>query len=126
MSRALNAVFILCKAEVMKAVLIFITTNLICTSLFSQDIVIFKNGDELEADRHGVMLATLTGYDPMGLSRFLARLEAPDQAKGINRISRTHPAINDRLQHLDKLLQTQGLSELQRPTFETRFRRHVD
>ena len=49
MSRALNAVFILCKAEVMKAVLIFITTNLICTSLFSQDIVIFKNGDELEA-----------------------------------------------------------------------------
>jgi predicted Zn-dependent protease len=59
-------------------------------------------GDELEADRNGVALATRAGFDPYGLVAVLSQLRtvAPDNAMFTLQMS-THPAAQVRLDHLE-------------------------
>ncbi len=61
--------------------------------------------DEFEADRMGVVIATRGGYDPYGLPAVLQTLQGinPSDA-GLALMFKTHPALNDRLQLLDKLM----------------------
>lgn len=74
--------------------------------------ILFKRGyaqaDELEADRLGLILATLAGYDPKAFLTFLERAERFEPTQG--------SASGDHLQHaqridvLQALLTTQGMS----------------
>jgi beta-barrel assembly-enhancing protease len=59
-------------------------------------------GDELEADRHGVVLATRAGFDPYGLVAVLSQLRtaAPDNPMFSLQMS-THPAAQVRLDQLE-------------------------
>jgi len=59
-------------------------------------------GDELEADRHGVALATRAGFDPYGLVAVLSQLRtaAPDNPIFTLQMS-THPAAQVRLDQLE-------------------------
>ena len=58
---------------------------------------------ELEADKHGVLLASKVGYDPKGLPRALqAQHESSDAAKNASFTAR-HPAFADRMKALSSL-----------------------
>jgi predicted Zn-dependent protease len=55
-----------------------------------------SRGDELEADAYGVEVAAGAGYDPNGLTRFLAALPNAE-AERRSLLAKTHPDIDDRL-----------------------------
>ncbi len=59
--------------------------------------------DEFEADRMGVVIATRAGYDPYGLPAVLQTLQGlnPQDSK-LSLMFKTHPALSDRLDRLDR------------------------
>lgn len=62
---------------------------------------------EYEADLVGMEFATLAGYDPGGLPRFLRTL-APRSANAPGSwLGSTHPSIENRLERVDQFLQTE-------------------
>ncbi len=61
--------------------------------------------DEFEADRMGVVIAARGGYDPYGLPAVLQTLQGINpQDSGLALMFKTHPALADRLDLLDKLM----------------------
>lgn len=61
--------------------------------------------DEFEADRMGVVIAARGGYDPYGLPAVLQTLQGVSpQDSGLALMFKTHPALNVRLDFLDKLM----------------------
>lgn len=58
----------------------------------------YSRDKEYEADRLGAEFAARAGFDPGGMRRFLARLEASGGAGG--GLLKTHPAARDRLARL--------------------------
>ncbi|HET7175271.1 MAG TPA: M48 family metalloprotease [Gammaproteobacteria bacterium] len=66
------------------------TRNLYSTGL--------DKGDELDADRAGVVLAARAGYDPYGLLAVLQTLEGVDPKSGrVQLLLATHPSPEDRI-----------------------------
>jgi len=64
-------------------------------------------GDELEADRLGVVIAARGGYDAYGLPAVLQTLQAMNaQDSGLALMFKTHPAPAERLDALDKMQPT--------------------
>lgn len=62
-------------------------------------------GDELEADRMGVVIAARAGYDPYGLPVVLQMLDGMNPQDGaLAMMFKTHPAPRQRLQLLDALM----------------------
>lgn len=62
-------------------------------------------GDEFEADRMGVVIATRAGYDPYGLPAVLQTLQGLNaQDSSLALLFKTHPALPERLSLLDKLM----------------------
>lgn len=79
------------------------------TKLISAGTEVYARGldknDEFEADRMGVVIAARAGYDPYGLPAVLQTLQGIDpHDSGLALLFKTHPALNDRLQLLDKLM----------------------
>lgn len=79
------------------------------TKLVSAGTEIYTRGldksDEFEADRMGVVIAARGGYDPYGLPAVLQTLQGINpQDGGLALMFKTHPALNDRLDLLDKLM----------------------
>ncbi|HUQ24171.1 MAG TPA: M48 family metalloprotease [Burkholderiales bacterium] len=63
-------------------------------------------GDELEADRIGVVIAARAGYDSYGLPAVLQTLQAMNaQDSGLALMFKTHPAPAERLAALDETMQ---------------------
>ena len=61
--------------------------------------------DEFEADRMGVVIAARGGYDPYGLPAILQTLQVINpQDSSVALMFKTHPALADRLDLLDKLM----------------------
>jgi predicted Zn-dependent protease len=61
--------------------------------------------DEFEADRMGIVIAARAGYDPYGLPAVLQTLQSINpQDSGLALMFKTHPALNDRLSLLDRLM----------------------
>lgn len=80
-------------------------------------------GDEYEADRMGVVLATRAGYDPYGLPAVLQALEslaADDSTAAL--LFQTHPAPGARLEKLEEALGEQLDAYAERPQLADRFR----
>lgn len=62
-------------------------------------------GDEFEADRMGVVIAARGGYDPYGLPAVLQTLHSLNTKDStLALMFKTHPALDDRLGLLDKLM----------------------
>jgi predicted Zn-dependent protease len=79
------------------------------TKLVSAGTEIYARGldknDEFEADRMGVVIAARSGYDPYGLPAVLQTLqEISPQDSSVALMFKTHPALADRLDLLDKLM----------------------
>jgi predicted Zn-dependent protease len=69
------------------------------TEMYSRGL---DKGDELEADRLGVVIAARGGYDPYGLPAVLQTLQAVNPAdSAVALMFKTHPAPGERLAALD-------------------------
>ena len=78
--------------------------------------------DEFEADRMGVVIAARAGYDPYGLPAVLQTLQSlnPSDSR-LALMFKTHPAVSDRLDLLDKEMSGQFANLENQPDLAPRF-----
>ena len=80
------------------------TRNLYSTGL--------DKGDELDADRAGVVLAARAGYDPYGLLAVLQTLETVDpKSSKMQLLMATHPSPGDRIAALGSAMQAGNMDK---------------
>ena len=83
----------------------------------------YKVADEIEADRVGILLASVTGYDPLALKEFLSSVrsfEVEDKTyKG------DHPVFEVRMREIDKTLEEHGLKNVKKAKVRDRFYENV-
>jgi predicted Zn-dependent protease len=73
------------------------------TEMYSRGL---DKGDELEADRLGVVIAARGGYDPYGLPAVLQTLQSANPSdSAVALMFKTHPAPGERLQALEPRMQ---------------------
>jgi predicted Zn-dependent protease len=78
--------------------------------------------DEFEADRMGVVIATRAGYDPYGLPAVLQTLQGMNaQDSSLALLFKTHPALGERLNLLDRLMTGQFEEFGKQPDHASRF-----
>jgi beta-barrel assembly-enhancing protease len=63
---------------------------------------------EMEADQVGTMYALAAGYHPLALHHFLKRTHSP-QSDSHEKLSKTHPPIQARLEKLENFYQENGI-----------------
>lgn len=80
----------------------------------------YSRNDEANADQHGLVLLTATGYDPSALSRYLIKLEESRPAE-LEIYNRTHPPFDERLAALNLVISETGLDQVEGPTLKERF-----
>jgi predicted Zn-dependent protease len=81
----------------------------------------FDRGDEEDADAEGVRLANKVGYNPDGLSKFLAKLaERNKGATTRNALFASHPETEARIGRLSKQIKSERLASA--ASVETRYR----
>lgn len=69
----------------------------------------YKKDDELQADRSAVSISTLSGYDPAGLSRYLARIK-PLKEKVPAPATDDHPSFDLRISGINDEIKKDGIS----------------
>ena len=78
--------------------------------------------DEFEADRMGVVIAARAGYDPYGLPAVLQTLQSLNPSDShLALMFKTHPAVGDRLDLLDKEMSGQFANLDNQPDLAQRF-----
>ena len=78
--------------------------------------------DEFEADRMAVAIATRGGYDPYGLPAVLQTLQGMNaQDSSLALLFKTHPALNERLSLLDRLMSEEFDDFENQPDLAARF-----
>ncbi|MFM7275346.1 MAG: M48 family metalloprotease, partial [Gammaproteobacteria bacterium] len=83
-------------------------------------------GDELDADRGGLLLAAKAGYDPYGLPLVLQKLEARGaEDPSVASFVRTHPSFSERLGKLDKQIGKLDARFFPGRTMESRYRKNA-
>jgi len=83
--------------------------------------------DEFEADRMGVVIAARGGYDPYGLPAVLQTLQGLNkQDSSLALMFKTHPALEDRLSLLDRLMSGRFDSFESQPDLAARFKTVMD
>jgi len=83
-------------------------------------------GDELEADRYGVVIAARAGYDAYGLPAVLQTLQAMNaQDSALALMFKTHPAPGERLAALDETMQKTLDAYASQPQLADRFLQQV-
>ena len=85
----------------------------------------FKHKDELDADTVATLLLTQTGYDPTALLRYLQRIKKFTELNA-NKKTTTHPATDERLKEIQALLDTEGLTNIELPRGQKRFKTYVN
>lgn len=84
----------------------------------------FGRGEELEADRVGVTLASKLGYAPTALGTFLTRLTERNNASTEKRgLFASHPAMKERLTKLDEIIARDKLSGT--AMLDDRYKKHI-
>jgi predicted Zn-dependent protease len=77
--------------------------------------ILFSKGlnheDEFNADQQGLLLATLSGYDPSQYINFLSRIRHNIE-KNKGELSQTHPAFKERIDRLKSMIGDEGLLAL--------------
>jgi predicted Zn-dependent protease len=69
----------------------------------------YKKEDELQADKTGVSISTLTGYDPSGLARYLNRIK-PIKEKIPPPSDSTHPSFDARTELINEAIKKNGIN----------------
>ena len=67
----------------------------------------FSKPQEFEADQESVKYTAAAGYDPNGLTRFLQRIRAKQNAGGANLFA-THPGLDDRITKVTNQISAAG------------------
>lgn len=89
------------------------------TEMYSRGL---DKGDELEADRLGVVIAARGGYDAYGLPAVLQTLQAMNASdSALALMFKTHPAPGERLDQLAKRMQPTLDAYADQPQLQTRF-----
>ena len=84
----------------------------------------FGRGEELEADREGVAIASKAGYAPAGLSGFLQTLTARNSGSQERQgLFASHPEMKERLEKIAKTIKDEELAAT--ATVQPRFAKHV-
>lgn len=76
--------------------------------------------EEYDADMQGLYLTAFAGYDPTAYPRFLERISAVVESRR-RELGNTHPPFSERINRLEKIIETEGLSELGNYKNEKRF-----
>ncbi len=69
----------------------------------------YKKEDEMQADKTGVTISALTGYDPTGLARYLSRIK-PVKEKTPPPSDSTHPTFDARISQINDVVTTEGIN----------------
>lgn len=79
----------------------------------------YKIADEIEADRVGILLASVAGYKPSALKQFL------NTTKGFEKEDKTykgeHPILEVRMREINKTLEANGLQDVKKAKVRERF-----
>jgi predicted Zn-dependent protease len=79
----------------------------------------YKVEDEIEADRVGILLATVAGYDPVALAHFLNNAKTFE--RGDKAYKGDHPIHEVRTREIFKTLETNGLNHVKKAKVRERF-----
>lgn len=86
-----------------------------------------SRGDELDADRKGMVIAARAGYDPWALVVVLQRIQSlKADNSALTTFFRTHPNTGERIEAMEPILADSALAEMQGATLAERFHQHVD
>jgi predicted Zn-dependent protease len=69
----------------------------------------YKKEDELQADKTGVSISALSGYDPTGLARYLNRIK-PVKEKIPPPSDSTHPTFDSRTAQINEAISKDGIT----------------
>lgn len=69
----------------------------------------YKKADEMQADRSAVTISALTGYDPSGLSRYLAKIK-PLKSKTPVPANDDHPTFDARILQISEGIAKDGIN----------------
>lgn len=69
----------------------------------------YKKEDELQADKTGVIISALSGYDPTGLARYLSRIK-PIKEKTPPPENSTHPSFDSRVIEINEVITKDGFN----------------
>ena len=69
----------------------------------------YKKEDELQADKTGVIISALSGYDPTGLARYLSRIK-PIKEKTPPPENSTHPSFDSRVIKINEVITKDGFN----------------
>jgi predicted Zn-dependent protease len=90
--------------------------------------ILLKNGlkkeDEFEADRVGILLTALAGYDAQPYREYLSRVAQLESTR-TEVVHKTHPPFSQRLQAMDETINTSHLAELHYPILQQRFENYA-
>ena len=74
--------------------------------LFSKGLAV---EDEIEADKQGIILSALAGYDPTAYYQYLERVK-PLIERDLGQLSHTHPPFSERIERLKQIIENEGLA----------------
>jgi predicted Zn-dependent protease len=105
------------------------TANVLFEQAISQAVeILFSKGlgveDEFNADKQGVLLTALGGYDPMAYHRFLERIKPIIETRH-GEVGSTHPPFADRLTRLKEIIINEGLAFIGKSTNQSRFNQYL-
>jgi predicted Zn-dependent protease len=84
----------------------------------------YKAKDEIEADKIGVLLASVAGYDPSALKEFL------NNAKSFEKEDKTykgeHPIFEVRMREINETLKSHGLQDVRKAKARERFCENIE
>ena len=89
--------------------------------------ILFKDGykreDEVQADKHAVMLCSFAGYDPQGLVRYFERLNTV-KGKSTEILDKTHPSYEARIAWIKSVITEEGMDAGSYAAHKERFARN--
>ena len=70
----------------------------------------YKKEDELQADKTGVTISALSGYDPTGLARYLNRIKPIKEKIPVPATANTHPSFDSRTALINEVIKNDGIN----------------
>lgn len=83
----------------------------------------YKVKDEIEADRVGILLASVAGYDPSALKEFLNNVKSFE--KEDKTYKGEHPIFEVRMREINETLEAQGLQDVKKAKARVRFYENI-